>query len=182
VKIYLIRHTSVNVPPGICYGQTDVPLNTSFEEEAGMVKKNLEHLRPNALFSSPLSRCTKLADFCGFHHAVPDERLKELNFGDWEGQEWNKIDMSVWKTDWVHPPAPNGESFMQLYRRVAAFFDDLKNQSSDTVLIFTHGGVISCARVYFQQADIHKTFGLMPKYGEIVEFELYRPVTIQTDK
>ena len=25
--VYLIRHTSVDVPQGVCYGQTDVPLN-----------------------------------------------------------------------------------------------------------------------------------------------------------
>ena len=32
--VYLIRHTSVDVPQGVCYGQTDVPLNPTFEEEA----------------------------------------------------------------------------------------------------------------------------------------------------
>ena len=30
--VYLIRHTSVDVPQGVCYGQTDVPLNPTFEE------------------------------------------------------------------------------------------------------------------------------------------------------
>ena len=27
MEVILIRHTSVDVPPGVCYGQTDVPLN-----------------------------------------------------------------------------------------------------------------------------------------------------------
>jgi len=173
MKIYLVRHTAVKIPQGMCYGQTDVSLQETFESEALIVKNNLKNMETDAIFSSPLSRCTRLANYCGFDKPVLDERLKELNFGDWETQNWNDIDMSVWNTDWINNPAPNGESFMQMYDRVASFFDELKtNHSYKSVLVFAHGGVISCARVYFQQADIKKTFDLMPEYGEIVEFEL----------
>ena len=41
MKLYLIRHTSVDVPQGTCYGQSNVPLKSSFEEEAEIVKQNL---------------------------------------------------------------------------------------------------------------------------------------------
>ena len=37
--ITLIRHTSVDVPPGVCYGQTDVPLKDTFVQEAAVTKK-----------------------------------------------------------------------------------------------------------------------------------------------
>ena len=40
MEIYLIRHTSVDVPAGYAYGQTDVPLKPTFEEEAEEVKKD----------------------------------------------------------------------------------------------------------------------------------------------
>ena len=33
-KIVWVRHTTPDVIPGTCYGQTDVPLKASFEEEA----------------------------------------------------------------------------------------------------------------------------------------------------
>jgi len=171
MKIYLIRHTAVDVPQGMCYGQTDVPLKDTFEAEAKTVKKNLGKVQPDKVFSSPLSRCIRLAKYCGFDNPQLDDRLKELNFGDWETQNWDKIDMSVWDTDWVNPPAPNGESFMDMYARIESFFDELKTQTYDTVFVFAHGGVISCARVYFEKADIQETFDLMPQYGEIVEFE-----------
>lgn len=171
MKISLVRHTSVDVPQGMCYGRTDVPLNKkSFEEEATAVDANLRKKEFDVTFSSPLSRCRSLAAFCGYEEPLFDNRLKELHFGDWETQRWDEIDMSIWENDWVNPPPPNGESFMQMYERVASFFDDLKKESYRSVVIFTHGGVISCARVYFEQADINKTFELMPKYGEIVEF------------
>ena len=45
MEIYLVRHTSVDVPAGYAYGQTDVPLRSSFEDEAEVVKKKL--IRPH---------------------------------------------------------------------------------------------------------------------------------------
>ncbi|WP_183305966.1 alpha-ribazole phosphatase [Dysgonomonas hofstadii] len=171
MKIYLVRHTAVDIPGVMCYGQTDVPLKETFEEEAQIVKTEVDKLSPDIVYSSPLSRCTKLASACGFGNAIPDNRLMELNFGEWEKKQWNEIDMSVWETDWINPPAPGGESFMQMYDRVSSFFEELKSRNYNSVLIFTHGGVISCARVYFKQADIKRAFELMPKYGEIVDFE-----------
>ena len=42
MKVYLVRHTSVDVAPGTCYGQTDVPLRASFQEEAEVCKKALQ--------------------------------------------------------------------------------------------------------------------------------------------
>lgn len=171
MRISLVRHTSVDIPPGMCYGQTDVPLNReTFEAEATAVYAKLITTDYDAVFSSPLSRCRSLAAFCGYEYPLLDDRLKELHFGDWETRRWDDVDMSVWKTDWINPPTPNGESFMQMYERVASFFDGLRNESYRSVVVFTHGGVISCARVYFNQTDIKKTFELMPRYGEIVEF------------
>lgn len=172
MKIVLIRHTSVDVPKGVCYGQTDVPLSATFEKEALAVKEQLSTLSPDVVFTSPSTRCVRLARFCGFGDAIQDNRLKELNFGDWEGQQWAETDMSVWKTDWVNPPAPNGESFMQMYGRVVSFFNDLKEKPCQSVVVFTHGGVINCARVYFGQAGMKDVFAQTPQYGEFVGFNL----------
>jgi broad specificity phosphatase PhoE len=41
MEVILIRHTSVDVPPGVCYGQTDVPLKPTFEQEAAVTQENL---------------------------------------------------------------------------------------------------------------------------------------------
>lgn len=171
MKIYLVRHTAVDVPSGMCYGQTDVPLKTSFEVEAKFVKVKTDTLSPNIIYTSPLSRCVKLANACGFQDAIRDKRLMELDFGDWEKRQWTDLDMSIWNTDWETSPAPNGESFIQMYNRVSMFFDELKVKKYNSALVFTHGGVINCARVYFNQADIKNTFDLMPRYGEMIKFE-----------
>ena len=89
--VYLIRHTSVAVPKGSAYGFTDVPLNPTFETEAAVTLSQLSGLHFDEVFCSPLTRCVKLAAFCGYPQAIRDERLKELNFGDWEMKTWDEI-------------------------------------------------------------------------------------------
>lgn len=171
MKICMVRHTAVGVPQGTCYGQTDVPLKETFEEEAAVVKKNLKNIDFDLVYSSPLSRCRKLANLCGYGEiAIYDGRLKELDMGDWEQQRWDDLDMTVWKDDWINNPPPNGESFMEMYKRVVSFLDALKGHTVSNVLIFTHSGVVSCARVYFGKADMINTFDKTLHYGEIVEF------------
>ena len=57
MEIVLIRHTSVDVPPGVCYGQTDVPLKPSFEQEAAVSKENLKVYLPfDPVYTRPLTR------------------------------------------------------------------------------------------------------------------------------
>jgi alpha-ribazole phosphatase len=70
MKVTLIRHTSVDVPQGTCYGQTDVPVKSSFSEEAALVKSNLATYLPfDKVYCSPLTRAVKLASYCGFPDA-----------------------------------------------------------------------------------------------------------------
>ena len=73
MTITLIRHTSVNVPSGICYGQSDVDVSGNFEFEAPIVKDKLASNRFDAVYSSPLQRCEKLASYCGFENPTIDK-------------------------------------------------------------------------------------------------------------
>ncbi|MFV0418610.1 MAG: alpha-ribazole phosphatase [Dysgonomonas sp.] len=171
MRIYIIRHTAVGVN-GVCYGQTDVPLKETFEEEARVVKQKLENIPFDAVFSSPLSRAKRLAEYCGYSDIRLHDRLKELHFGDWEMQKWSNIDMAEWEKDWVNMPAPNGESFNQMYNRVASFLDELKESDYSSVAVFAHGGVISCFRVYSGETALKGAFDNMAEYGEVLEFNL----------
>ena len=169
--IHIVRHTAVGVN-GLCYGQTDVPLKETFESEAEIVKKNLKDVPYDVVFSSPLSRAKKLAEYCGYTDIQLYDRLKELHFGDWEMQVWDELDMADWETDWINNPAPNGESFKQMYDRVASFIDELKETNYSSVIIFAHGGVINCFRVYFGETNLAGAFDNLAEYGEILKFEL----------
>ncbi len=175
MKITLIRHTSVDVPKGVCYGQTDVPLNPSFHEEAAVTYANIGTDRFDAVYTSPLSRCVKLAGFCGFSDAIRDDRLKELNFGDWEMQDYNDIKdprLQEWFDDYLNVPTTNGESFMMQFDWVSSFLNELKEKDFSHVALFTHGGVILCAQVYAGLLKAEETFNSLTPYGGIVRMEL----------
>ena len=176
MKITLIRHTRVAVETGICYGWSDVGVAPSFETEASRVKENISNERFDIVYSSPLSRCRKLAAFCGFHEPILDDRLKELNFGEWEMKSWNELSSDprseAWFKDWVNNPTPNGESLQDQYDRVSDFLNELRKSGLQKVCLFAHGGVLTCARVYAGEYPLQDAFKNVPSYGAIVKLVL----------
>lgn len=179
MKVYLVRHTSVDVPVGTCYGHTDVPLMPSFPEEASKVKRHLADLNVefNAVYSSPLSRAWKLASFCGYPHPIMDDRLKELNFGDWEMQLFDEIKdprIQEWYSDYLHVRTTNGESFQDQLNRVGNFLESLKDkhQPDDSILVFAHGGILTCSLLYTGKTTIEEAFSKLLPYGAVIEVEV----------
>ncbi|MDR0658310.1 MAG: alpha-ribazole phosphatase [Mediterranea sp.] len=175
MKVKLIRHTSVDVPQGICYGQTDVPLKDTFPQEASATHKHIATDDFDRVFTSPLSRCTKLADYCGYPDAIRDDRLKELDFGEWEMQRFDRIAdprMQEWFDDFLNVPATGGESFMMQFQRVSAFLDEMKQQGHQHIAVFAHGGVLACAQVYAGLLKPEEAFSLIPPYGAVVQIEI----------
>lgn len=179
MKLLFIRHTSVDVAPGTCYGQTDVPLKESFLEEAEIVKDKLiaEHI--DAAYCSPLSRCVRLAKFCGFEHPIIDSRLMEMNFGDWEMKKYEEIDdprLQLWYDDFLNFAPTNGESSMEQRSRLESFLDDLKRQYSATpdvtIAVFTHGGIIIHALTILKGMSYDEAFANQAQYGDVVPMEM----------
>ena len=176
MEIYLIRHTSVDVPAGYAYGQTDVPVRSSFEDEAKVVKENLSSQTFDKVWSSPLTRCLRLATYCGYPDAEREDRIKEISFGEWEMKSWEELSSDPrskeWFNDWVNVPAPSGESLQEQYNRVSSFLEEVRNSGLEKVCLFAHGGVLTCARVYAGEYDLKEAFKNVPSYGAVIKLEL----------
>lgn len=176
MKLFLIRHTSVLVPPGTTYGFTDVPLRPTFEEEAERTRAQLAGLQFDQVYCSPLSRCRRLAAACGFENPILDDRLKELNFGEWEMKTWEEVSADPrserWFADWIHTPAPGGESLQDQYNRLANFLDELRRKPYQQVAIFAHGGILTCARVYAGEYGLEEAFKHVTEYGGVTKIAL----------
>lgn len=176
MEIILIRHTSVDVPPGICYGQTDVPLKPTFEQEAAVTAENLKVYRPfDHVYTSPLSRCVRLATYCGFPDAEQDKRIMEINFGSWEMKSFENNDdphLQEWYADYLNVAATGGESFAMQYHRVSQFLDELKTKPYNKVAIFAHGGVLICAQIYAGLIKPVEAFSALTPYGGIIRIQL----------
>lgn len=178
MKLICIRHTKVAVPAGICYGQTDVPLAESYPAEQLAVLQQLPEGKFDAVFSSPLQRCRLLAeDLFAANEIIFDDRLKELDFGDWENRSWDVIFQTdggkQWMENYLEISCPNGESYLEFRKRIISFLDELKTRSITRAIIITHGGVIRLIKSILgdqMMDDVFATFN--PEYGGIYEFEL----------
>ena len=64
MKLFFLRHTSLNVDTDVFYGQTDLDVSTSFDKEVSKIIKKLIDFNIDTkcikTFTSPLVRCIKL--------------------------------------------------------------------------------------------------------------------------
>lgn len=171
MEIYLIRHTAVAVEQGICYGQKDVDLAVTYAEELETVKKNLDGVEFDQIYTSPLTRAKRLANDIYPEKGIEDKRLMELNFGDWEGKIWDEIKdpyLAKWMEDFVNLKCSNGESFVMLRDRVLDFWNEIKSKDYNKVAIFTHGGVIRTIQAIEKNIKLEDSFNIpTPAFGEI---------------
>ncbi len=175
MKLTLIRHTSLQIPSGICYGQTDVDVGENFWVEANQLKTKLINKKFDAIYSSPLQRCLKLSNALNLGDATEDARLKELHFGDWEMQAWDDIPrdkFDVWANDYANLAPPNGESFGQLQNRALNFLQQLKQKNTGKhILVVTHGGLIRALLAHILNMELKGLFRFNIDYASVTELD-----------
>jgi alpha-ribazole phosphatase len=126
--LYLIRHTTPAVAKGICYGQTDLDLTASFEEEAAVIRQCLP-ADIAGVYSSPLRRCSMLAR--RLFPSVPVQlraELMEIHCGLWEMRAWDELpkeEVEPWMADFVNLRIPGGESYLDLHARVGRVWAEI---------------------------------------------------------
>jgi alpha-ribazole phosphatase len=172
--IYLIRHTTPDVEKGICYGSSDLPVAQSFTDEADTILQKLDGFVPHAVFTSPLQRCTVLAQHLfPSHNHVVDGRLQELDFGDWEMTPWESIDSEVlanWSESFWTTSTPNGESFETLHQRVMDIWhQNIVSHNHQTLAVVCHSGVMRAVIMRVLGIPHTKIYNLNLEYGAVVK-------------
>jgi len=178
MEIYLVRHTETICEKGICYGQSDVGLAAPFES---VFEHILSQLPQSALlFSSPLKRCVILADYIQNNKSTisfeKDDRLMEMNFGYWELKNWNEIppeELNPWMEDFVNIGVSNGESFVELHKRVGQFLSEIMLQKIESpIIIVTHGGVIRSFLCHQSSLPLKDAFTNKVDFGQVIKIVL----------
>jgi alpha-ribazole phosphatase len=174
MEIFLIRHTQPNVEKGICYGQTDLDVNDSFIEEVEQIQAKIQEFdfKNLQVYSSPLQRCSKLAEALFPSSFKVDKRLMELNFGMWEMKKWDEIpkeESQYWFEDWVTQMTPNGESYEDLYERCVDFWQEMQLKNFDKICVVSHEGFIRASHSYFRKISLKDSFDLQVGYGEVIK-------------
>ncbi len=153
-----LRHPAAATAPGTCYGRLDLDCAPGAEDAVAALLETLPAAA--AVRSSPARRCRVLADRIAARDGVPvsaDDRLRELDFGDWEGRAWSAIDRAQsdrWAADPFIIAPPGGETFAALHARVAAVLAEVP---ADAVIV-THAGVIRAARMILAGASFDRVF------------------------
>lgn len=164
--LYLIRHgeTDWNVKR-LLQGRRDIPLNARGRSQAQASGRCLKWLlAPSAdvdFVASPLGRTRETMEIVRQQLALPrqdfrtDDRLMEIDFGEWEGLDWKQIAerdpqrFEARQADPLNFIIPGGENYPMVFRRVGTLLDSLKH---DTVLV-AHAGVLRSCLSLLADAD-----------------------------
>ena len=151
-------------------------------EQAAALAERLRDGRFDAVVSSPRTRAVETARALGLPVAT-DERLRELDFGEFEGRTYDEIAQSEPELyrRWMETPTqvrfPGGECYADLQTRALDALGELRI-AYESALVVTHGGVIRAALAAWLELPDRALFRLDQRYCgvTIVEWITDEPV------
>ena len=148
--VILVRHgeTPYNVAKRY-QGNLDIPLNENGLKQAKLLAKALKDYPIDVFISSPLSRAYVTTETVAKAHgktiAYTDDRLKEIDYGDWAGEFVADLKakypekFKMWQERPWLITFPNGENLRDMqYRGRAALEDAVAKYPGKTIFIGAH--------------------------------------------
>lgn len=168
MELYIVRHgeTEWNKEKRL-QGSTDVPLSDAGRLLAQLSGEALADTPFDRIFSSPLKRAYETA--CLFRgtqdvEIIKDDRLRELCFGDYEGQNMsmllknpNDTFQYFFKQPHLYRAPDNGESLEHLCERAAGFMEAVILPLQNTchrVMVVAHGAMNKALMTYVKKHDL----------------------------
>jgi alpha-ribazole phosphatase len=150
VDLWCWRHPRAEGGAGRCIGRTDLALDRRRAKRLAHRIRSAarRHGLPHAASVSPLRRCRDVGHWLrrwGWRVEI-DARLRELDFGAWDGLPWSHIawaEVEAWQADLLHHAPGGGESLHSLAGRVQDFID---SAAPGPRLVVTHAGWINALR------------------------------------
>jgi probable phosphoglycerate mutase len=132
LNLLLTRHGNAAAGDVVLGGRLDIPLTPAGHAEARALARRLAGIRIDRIVSSPMLRALETARTIASGRPVEiDERLRELDYGRWEGLTRAEIDVrdpelwARWEGDPATTHPPGGESGEELAARALGFLVDL---------------------------------------------------------
>jgi len=134
LTLVLTRHglTDRSEPEQHLGQRIDVSVNDAGRRQAEALARRLSAVRFDRVVTSPLFRARETAEIIGRGAKLEaDPRLKEMDYGDWEGLTYAQIEERAREArrEWELAPdrlaCPGGESGNDVADRVRSFLDDL---------------------------------------------------------
>ncbi|MBX4189624.1 class I tRNA ligase family protein, partial [Candidatus Parcubacteria bacterium] len=151
-KYFVMRHggTEGNKNEIVSYAkQVDDHLTEEGRKQAEGCGKDLKDKKIDLIISSPFVRTKETAEIVAEEigltksEIIYDERLKEINPGDFDGKNWNDYHNTIYKAgkDWFVRAMSGGEALADVRRRVGeCLYEIEKKYKGKNILFVTHGG------------------------------------------
>lgn len=128
-------------------GWRDAPADLSNQTHIDQLNAKLPETA--IVIASDLRRASDTADLLGRTRLSNDPRLREINFGDWDGKTFDQITQThptgsraFWETPGDIAP-PSGESWNMAQTRITAAINDLRGAHAGRhIIIVAHFGAI----------------------------------------
>ncbi len=173
--IYLIRHGETEWTKSKQHtSKTDISLTDQGRKEALLIKKRLEGISFDHVFTSPLKRALETCALAGFQGTV-EPALHEWDYGDYEGLTSQTIKKNNPNWNLFKEGCPHGESPEAITQRIDTFLKKLPQGNS---ILFAHGHVLRAiaARWVGEPVLMGLFLALSPGSLSILGFEHERPV------
>lgn len=183
MTLLLARHGECTASGAYC-GRTDSPLTDKGRQQAAALSRALAPYPIQACFTSPLLRALETARIALNGREVPlsiDNRLREVDFGAWEGLKYAEIErrwpklVPAWLSDPSSVRIPKGESFSSLRRRAREFLSEhAPSASSGNILIVAHGGPLAVVGLELLARPAAEFFSHLPSLGSLRLLDMKR--------
>ena len=147
---------------GMVGSWTDWELTELGKQQADQIGKKLAEELGSAdpvIYSSDLLRTRQTAEIISEHLGVTPvyrEELRERNLGKCCGKsvQWLRENMEVQEKTVDDRLFSDAESIRDVWNRLAPFFDELLQDGHETVIIISHGGLLSVFNAMFIGLDV----------------------------
>lgn len=134
---YFVHCTTTDNEAGRATGWNPGVLAPIAKEQASKLLSQVKDASFEIVFTSDLNRAVESARlmFGKAYEQQPDPRLREANYGDWNGGEHH---FKTRLQDFIEQPFPNGESYKEVEARIRAFLDELRTAEYSHIAIVAH--------------------------------------------
>lgn len=136
---YFVHGTTFDNEKGIASGWNDIELSELGIKQAKELRDQTKDKKFDVVFCSDLKRAVISAKLAweGIYQIIPDQKLRECNYGKYNGQPSSIIEPMQEKM--IFEKFPEGESYEDVKSRIADFLKFLKeNYDGKSVAVVAH--------------------------------------------
>lgn len=178
MKIWITRHGQTNLNLAhLMQGLTDEPLNETGIAQAREARKQIDNVRFDAVYASPLDRAIVTGSIIGDvprENIITDPRIIEADFGKYEKRRYTSLGLAMslyWALPEIFPAPATVETIASLRERSASFLSELEQKDYENVLVACHGGIMRALSGYLDNRKNGIWWRPKPHNCEIRVFE-----------